>query len=293
MDTLLVLDFEWTADNTKKVLPIPEITQFPTVALRLVKRRGGSRDVTSPQSQHPASSSSSSSSSAMVPPASPASWVQQDMEVFASFDTFVRPTLNPTLSRFAIDLTAITQQQVDAAPTIAQALPQYMCWLHKLGLVDEEGRRIGHWAIVTWGDSDVMTVLRQELEYKGLQLPPCFNHWINLKDDSVFKKHYGRDPRGGLRCCVESVGAEWTGRAHNGLVDSINTAKIVRKMVQTGFKFTRATRGIGRDGTPFGGKRVKVAPSPIARPATELLSTDDKAGAPAPRGGTRHAANIR
>jgi inhibitor of KinA sporulation pathway (predicted exonuclease) len=256
MDHLLVLDFEWTADNTKKMLPLPEITQFPTVAMRLVQNRRGEHSSSSSSSSSSPSPSPSSplSSPSLSSSLRPISWVHRDMEVFASFDTFVRPTLNPTLSRFAVELTAITQQQVDAAPKIEQVLPQYMRWLEQLGLVDEDGNRTGHWAIVTWGDGDVMTVLRQELEYKGLQLPACFDHWVNLKDDSCFKKHFGREPRGGLRSCVESVGAEWTGRAHNGMVDSINTAKIVRKMVQTGFKFTRATRGIGRDGQPFGAK---------------------------------------
>lgn len=71
----------------------------------------------------------------------------------------------------------------------------------------------------------------------------------------MYKRHYHREPRGGLRTCVESVGACWEGRAHNGLIDSINTAKIVRHMVQTGFRFTRSTRGLDRDGVPFGQRK--------------------------------------
>ena len=71
----------------------------------------------------------------------------------------------------------------------------------------------------------------------------------------MFKKHYGREPKGGLRSCVESIGAIWDGRAHNGLVDSLNTAKIVRHMVQTGFRFTRSTRGLDKNGIPYGQKK--------------------------------------
>jgi len=98
-------------------------------------------------------------------------------------------------------------------------------------------------------------ILGLELQHKSIGLPPCFDRWINLKDDSMFKRHFGHEPRGGLRACVESVGASWEGRAHNGLVDSINTAKIVRCMVQTGFRFTRSTRGLDKDGLPFGLKK--------------------------------------
>ena len=115
--------------------------------------------------------------------------------------------------------------------------------------------RVGNWCFATWGDGDIAGTLREELEFKSLSLPPCFDRWINLKNDAMFLKHYGREPRGGLRKCVESIGAVWNGRAHNGLVDSFNTAKIVRHMVQTGFRFTRPTRGLDRNGVPFGQKR--------------------------------------
>ena len=151
-----------------------------------------------------------------------------------------------------MDLTAISQDQVDGAPTLDIAIERYMKWLESLHLVDEEGTRRGNWCFVTWGDVDIMTTLRQEVQFKKLAFPPCFDCWINLKSDSVFKRHYGRDPRGGLRSCVESVGATWEGRAHNGLIDSINTAKIVRHMVRTGYRFTRSTRGLDKSGIPFG-----------------------------------------
>ena len=35
MQHLVVLDFEWTADNKRAMLPIPEITQFPSVLVQL------------------------------------------------------------------------------------------------------------------------------------------------------------------------------------------------------------------------------------------------------------------
>lgn len=247
LDYLVVLDFEWTADNTKKMEPIAEITQFPSVVMQLVQKRKGvplqppsarctiplPLDLTTPSTEQFA----------------------QDAFAISAFDTFVRPTFNPRLTAFSIQLTAITQQDVDTAPAIVVALQNYVHWLESLDLVDEEGNRKGNWCFATWGDGDIMSTLRQELQYKHIPLPTCFDKWINLKSDSMFKKHYGREPKGGLRACVEAVGATWEGRAHNGLIDSINTAKIVRHMVQTGFRFVRSTRGLGKDGVPFGQKK--------------------------------------
>ena len=74
MSHLVVLDFEWTADNHRRMMPCSEITQFPSVLVRLDGRRS---------------------------------------HVVDEFDTFVRPTLNPTLTRFSIELTAITQEDVE------------------------------------------------------------------------------------------------------------------------------------------------------------------------------------
>lgn len=252
LDYVIVLDFEWTADDKRRIEPIAEITQFPSVAMKLVDRNDGLPSVES-------STSFANRTPVPVPadlaaPMPHDSGVVQDAYAVSVFDSFVRPTLNPTLTPFSITLTAITQAQVDTAPSIQKTLELYTNWLASLDLIDKHNNRRGNWCFATWGDVDIMTTLRLELAYKSIDLPPCFDRWINLKDDSVFRRHYGRRPRGGLRACVESVGATWEGRAHNGLVDSINTAKIVRDMARTGFRFVRSTRGLDRDGLPFGGQ---------------------------------------
>ena len=52
---------------------------------------------------------------------------------------------------------------MDAAPALPAVLRQYLAWLRSHGLADSEGRRVGHWAMVTWGDGDLMGTLRAEL----------------------------------------------------------------------------------------------------------------------------------
>jgi len=251
MEYLIVLDFEWTANDKRKMEPVAEITQFPSVCMKLLDGQAVVKDFYSSYQK-----SSSIQNDQRIPHdlrlvLSPAI-KRQDAVCVSIFDSFVRPTLNPTLTKFSVDLTAITQGMVDMAPTIDIILARYLKWLHSLNLVDEKGTRTGNWAFATWGDCDIMTTLRLELQYKSINLPQCFDSWINLKDDSIFKRQYRRKPRGGLRSCVESVGMKWEGRAHNGLVDSINTAKIVRDMVQSGFRFTKTTRGLDKEGIPFG-----------------------------------------
>lgn len=262
LDYLMVLDFEWTADNRRRMEPVAEITQFPSVLMKLFEGKEAATRYANSKKKNDENDGDTSQGTTRIelPPdltRPTADKIRHDALAVAAFDSFVRPTLNPRLTPFSIDLTAITQDDVDRAPTIDQVIKDYTRWLYQLRLVDEVGKRIGNWCFATWGDGDIMSTLLQDLNYKNLHLPPCFDRWINLKSDSIFTKHYHREPRGGLRRCVESVGAQWEGRAHNGLVDSINTAKIVRHMAQTGFRFSRSTRGLDQEGRPFGQKAQK------------------------------------
>eukprot|EP00929_Paragymnodinium_shiwhaense_P072834 TRINITY_DN36988_c0_g1_i2.p1 TRINITY_DN36988_c0_g1~~TRINITY_DN36988_c0_g1_i2.p1 ORF type:complete len:174 (-),score=39.73 TRINITY_DN36988_c0_g1_i2:380-901(-) len=152
---------------------------------------------------------------------------------------------------------------VDSAPQLPEALAKYLAWLKSHGLVtDEKGTKAGRWAICTWSDADVGGQLVKELRYKQLEMPPCFNDWIDLK--ALFKRHYKKEPRGGLQGCVEMLGLAFEGRAHDGLVDSRNTAAIALHMARGSmlygaFVFRRPTRGLDRDGNPFGSQAARDA----------------------------------
>lgn len=213
---LVVLDFEWTAQDKKPVKPVSEIIQFPSVLVRLA-----------------------GAASAVVD----------------EFDTFVRPTLVRALPAFSTELCGITQADVDAAPPLHSALTSYLAWLQRHGLVTAGGRAKGHWAFCTWSDADLGSQLPKELKFKRMEIPQCFTKWINLK--LLYQRHFKHEPRGGLRACVERLGIQWRGQAHNGLADSQNTAQIVLKMargdqVRGAFVFRHHTRGLDRHGNAFG-----------------------------------------
>lgn len=132
----VVLDFEWTADNRRPVKPISEITQFPSVLVRLEGHK---------------------------------------TLVVDEFNTYVRPTLNKVLPEFSTQLTGITQEMVDRSPTLQEALPQYMSWLKSHRLVGEAGERIGSWAFCTWSDADIAAQLVREFHFKKIEIPSCFD----------------------------------------------------------------------------------------------------------------------
>lgn len=235
---LVVLDFEWTADDRRKMLPCSEITQFPSVLVKLDGR---------------------------------------DSTVVDEFDTYVRPRFNPTLTAFSIGLTAISQDDVDAAPPLERVLPTYVDWLRGHGLVDATGAKLGAWCFCTWSDADIGGQLAAECRQKALALPPCFANWVDLKE--LYRRHFKIEPKGGLKRCVERLpGLSFDGRAHNGLVDSRNTAKIALFMARgdgqfgPAFVFRRPTRGLDANGHAHGSKASREARHSHGGPAASSSS---------------------
>ncbi|KAF8932124.1 hypothetical protein BGZ58_007216 [Dissophora ornata] len=61
------------------------------------------------------------------------------LEVVDEFHSYVRPTYRPTLSDFCVELTGISQETIDAAPTFTEVLALFQDWLTKHGIILEEG----------------------------------------------------------------------------------------------------------------------------------------------------------
>jgi len=144
------------------------------------------------------------------------------------FQTYVKPTCNQLLSDFCKDLTGIQQIQVDRGVPLSEALLMHDKWLEKRGIKNT------NFAVVTWSNWDCRVMLESECRYKKIRKPPYFNRWINLK--VPFREVFG-----GMRCnlkeAVQMAGLTWLGRAHCGLDDARNTARLLSLLMTRGFKF--------------------------------------------------------
>eukprot|EP00258_Populus_trichocarpa_P037430 XP_024453449.1 uncharacterized protein LOC7460254 isoform X1 [Populus trichocarpa] len=146
----------------------------------------------------------------------------------ACFQTYVRPTCNQHLSDFCKDLTGIQQIQVDRGVTLSEALLRHDKWLENKGIKNTS------FAVVTWSNWDCRVMLESECRFKKIRKPPYFNRWINLK--VPFCEIFG-----GARClkeAVEMAGLEWQGRAHCGLDDAKNTARLLALLMHRGIRFS-------------------------------------------------------
>ncbi|KAM3378448.1 3'-5' exoribonuclease 1 [Capsicum galapagoense] len=147
----------------------------------------------------------------------------------ACFQTYVRPTCNHLLSDFCKDLTGIQQIQVDRGVTLSEALLRHDKWLEKKGIKNT------NFAVVTWSSWDCRVMLESECRYKKIRKPPYFNRWINLK--VPFREVFG-GARCNLKDAVQMAGLAWQGRAHCGLDDAKNTARLLSFLMHKGFRFS-------------------------------------------------------
>lgn len=83
--------------------------------------------------------------------------LDRDESKWPEFQTFVRPRRLPVLSTFCRDLTGITQDEVDAAPTFPEAFERFLEWL-------QPPERV---VLATWSRYD-MWQLNLDLEQHGL-----------------------------------------------------------------------------------------------------------------------------
>ncbi|KAK9268331.1 hypothetical protein L1049_000079 [Liquidambar formosana] len=145
------------------------------------------------------------------------------------FQIYVRPTCNQLLSDYCKELTGIQQIQVDRGVLLSEALLMHDKWL------EEKGIKHTNFAVVTWGNWDCQVMLESECQFKRIRKPPYFNRWINLKNS--FHEIFG-----GVRCNLKEAvllaGLVWEGRAHCGLDDAKNTARLLSHLMHRGFRFS-------------------------------------------------------
>ncbi len=138
------------------------------------------------------------------------------------FQAFVRPTLHPKLTKFCIDLTKITQEQVDKAPQFPEVFVNFIRECHV------EGKE--NW-LLSWGDFDLDMLLveskRHEAEIYELGLKenplPLWNH-VNLK--KLAATTFGVE-RMGLQSMLGFLGIKFSGQHHRAIDDARNIVNIL------------------------------------------------------------------
>lgn len=137
----------------------------------------------------------------------------------ASFQKFIRPKLNPTLSNFCNQLTGITQSHVDSAEDFCQVIEEMFdfCALH----------HVMEWG--SWGQYD-QKQLKKDANRYGLKLPDWFNRHTNFKKTFI-RSRPGKLKQVGLPTACRIMGVDLVQPHHRALSD----ARTVRRILEASF----------------------------------------------------------
>lgn len=150
------------------------------------------------------------------------------LEVVDTYESLVRPSLNPTLSKFCTELTGITQNDVDSArhfPEVANEFGQFLA-KHRNAL------------FVAWGTGDFKQI-QQDCEMHDIDNPVQISI---LNQKSIFKSMGLTNKGFGLKKALNIAKIE-QGEAHRALADAVNTAKLLPFMVGKAHEITDKAGG--------------------------------------------------
>ncbi|MDQ3142041.1 MAG: exonuclease domain-containing protein [Bacteroidota bacterium] len=134
-------------------------------------------------------------------------------EVASKFSSFVRPQKNPSLSLYCRNLTNITQEQIDKAPSFSNALHSFLDWM------DMDGN---DYCLCSWGAKDYK-FFESDCEAFSLSMD-WLQHFVDLKSQYIDFKLNGR--KLGLDKALEKEGIEFEGSRHRALSDALNLSKL-------------------------------------------------------------------
>lgn len=140
--------------------------------------------------------------------------LDKNYDYIKEFTRFVKPFSNPTLTEYCIDLTSITQKDIDSAPPLSVAISRLKEWM---GPPEDI-------TFCSWGYFDKEQLL-DECKLNGIDYPFNDDH-INIK--VRFSKIMERTKKIGLKKALRILDIQFEGVQHRGIDDARMIAKVFK-----------------------------------------------------------------
>ncbi|KAG2233131.1 hypothetical protein INT48_001624 [Thamnidium elegans] len=148
------------------------------------------------------------------------------------FRSYIKPTINPTLSQFCINLTGIEQSTIDQSPTFIEVLNQFQGFLARYDLFQSASA-----SFVTDGPFDIRDFITKQCKHSKIKKRPAYFDipWVNIR--KLFKDFYGLKENKNINGMLNHLQMQFKGREHSGLDDARNLAAIGKRMHEEGCIF--------------------------------------------------------
>jgi len=155
-------------------------------------------------------------------------------KVEGEFHTYVKPQVNPILTKFCTQLTGIQQNWVDQAPILIDVLKRHDIWLHENGFLVNGQVTEKSFAYVTCGDWDLKQMLPGQCDRLKYKRHHYFWQWINIK--FIFQRVTGISGKG-MAQMLQVLKLSLEGKHHSGIDDCRNITKIAHALIERGGVF--------------------------------------------------------
>ncbi|ETO29553.1 exonuclease III protein [Reticulomyxa filosa] len=145
------------------------------------------------------------------------------------FHYYIKPKVNPVLTKFCTELTGITQDTVNKGTDIETVISKWNTFVSEHKLTSKNA------CVITCGDWDLkkMWPIQKRL-LKNQTDPLLFQRWINLK--LIFAKFFQCKPKD-MVGMLNFLNLKLLGRHHSGIDDVRNIARIVQFLLKSGATF--------------------------------------------------------
>lgn len=179
------------------------------------------------------------------------------LEIVDEFRSFVKPTWRPQLSQFCMDLTGITQAQVNSAPTFQKVLRMFASFLASHGLIDpKSGRSIQRFCWCSDGPFDIRDFVVKQCFISKIPMP------LWLKGDVLDVRRVvsaraaasgnpDTSTKSSTRSHIRSLNIPqqlqalglpaFQGRLHSGIDDTRNIARVMTELARRGVRLEPKT----------------------------------------------------
>ena len=141
-----------------------------------------------------------------------------DLSEKGTFSCFVKPQVAKHISSTIQNLTSITDENLTGGMTFMQAVSRFKRWA-------------GDCVVMTWGTSDILTLIENCRYFSGDGRVPFLLRYCDLQMFTQDRMGLGRKEQVGLSKAAELLGLDVSGMDHHrALDDSRMTLQILRKV---------------------------------------------------------------
>ena len=135
------------------------------------------------------------------------------------FQSLVRPVIHKNLSGYCLDLTSISQEEVNRSLTFPNVFEEFIDWIDEF---DE------NYILCSWGDFDRFQLVA-DCKYHDLDYEWINECYIDLKKQ--YHKIHRLRRNHGLKYVLEKEGFEFEGDQHRALTDAENLTVIFKAYI--------------------------------------------------------------